>query len=413
MRSPLDSPFSPGSDTVPEVWAGRTSYLSDWRDVLRPRRAAGLHERGRTILGEAGSGKSSLVRRIAREASQSGDWATPQLRIPSGTDPLKRVASALLDLSAAAGLAAAREQRIGDLLRRVETVAASGVSLSVRAQDGPEPYIALTDLLIEIGRAAIRHEDVMVVIHIDEVQNIGDENARSQLLIALGDALTHEETIDVPGGLRIERGLPIAVYLTGLPEFADMTGARKGATFTRRFRTTTLGAIDDDALMSALQPFVTEGWPIADDTGGVGRVYMEPAAQRAIVECAHGEPFLFQLAGERAWYAGTDDLITAEHVKTGWRDAAPEAEAHVQRILDRLPPRERHFLEAMAALPPEERTLTNIARSMGYERTTDAGPTAQRLDLTRGIIRRGRPYDFRHRAVGAYLTSEWPWLNRG
>ena len=413
MRSPLDSPFSPGSDTVPEVWAGRTSHLSDWRDVLRPRRAAGLHERGRTILGEAGSGKSSLVRRIAREASQSGDWATPQLRIPSGTDPLKRVASALLDLSAAAGLAAAREKRIGDLLRRVETVSASGVSLSVRAQDGPEPYIALTDLLIEIGRAAIRHGDVMVVIHIDEVQNISDENARSQLLIALGDALTHEETVDVPGGLQIERGLPIAVYLTGLPEFADMTGARKGATFARRFRTTTLGAIDDDALMSALQPFVTEGWPIADDAGGVGRVFMEPAAQRAIVELAHGEPFLFQLAGERAWYAGTDDLITAEHVRTGWRDAAPEAEAHVQRILDRLPPRERHFLEAMAALPPEERTLTNIARSMGYERTTDAGPTAQRLDLTRGIIRRGRPYDFRHRAVGAYLTSEWPRLNRG
>ena len=413
MRSPLDSPFSPGSDTVPEVWAGRTSHLSDWRDVLRPRRAAGLHERGRTILGEAGSGKSSLVRRIAREASRSGDWTTPQLRIPSGTDPLKRVASALLDLSAAAGLAAAREKRIGDLLSRVETVAASGVSLSVRAQDGPEPYIALTDLLIEIGRAAIRRGDVVVIVHIDEVQNISDENARSQLLIALGDALTHEETVDVPGGLRIERGLPIAVYLTGLPEFADMTGARKGATFARRFRTTTLGAIDDDALMSALQPFVTEGWPIADDAGGVGRVFMEPAAQRAIVELAHGEPFLFQLAGERAWYAGTDDLITAEHVKTGWRDAAPEAEAHVQRILDRLPPRERHFLESMAALPPEERTLTNIARSMGYERTTDAGPTAQRLDLTRGIIRRGRPYDFRHRAVGAYLTSEWPRLNRG
>ena len=398
---------------MPLVWAGRTEHLSDWRDILRPRRTAGIHERGRTILGEAGSGKSSLVRRIASEASESGDWVTPQLRIPSGSDPIKRVASALLTLADTAGLPAAREQRIGDLLRRVESVAASGISLSMRAQDGPEPYTALTDLLIEIGRAAIRHGDVMVVIHIDEVQNISDENALSQLLTALGDALTHEETIDVPGGLQIERGLPIAVYLTGLPEFADMTGARKGATFARRFRTTTLGAIDDDALMSALQPFVTEGWPIADDAGGVGRVFMEPAAQRAIVELAHGEPFLFQLAGERAWYAGTDDIITAEHVRTGWRDAAPEAEAHVQRILDRLPPRERHFLEAMAALPPEERTLTNIARSMGYERTTDAGPTAQRLDLTRGIIRRGRPYDFRHRAVGAYLTREWPWLSQG
>lgn len=165
MRTLFDSPFSPGSDTVPKVWAGRTSQLNDWRDVLHPRRLAGIHERGRTILGEAGSGKSSLVRRIAREATEAGDWATPQLRIPSGTDPIKRVASALLDLSSTAGLSSAREKRIGDLLRRVETVAASGISLSMRAQDGPEPYTALTELLIEIGRAAMRRQNVMVMLH--------------------------------------------------------------------------------------------------------------------------------------------------------------------------------------------------------------------------------------------------------
>lgn len=413
MRTPLDSPFSPGSDTVPKVWAGRTSQLGDWRDVLRPRRAAGIHERGRTVLGEAGSGKSSLVRRIAREASEAGDWATPQLRIPSGTDPMKRVASALLDLSSAASLPSAREQRIGDLLRRVEMVAASGISLSVRAQDGPEPYTALTELLVEIGRAALRQQDVMVVLHIDEVQNITDEHARSQLLIALGDALAHEETTTVPGGLQVDLALPVAVYLTGLPEFADMAGARAGATFARRFRTTTLDAIDDDALMTALQPFVVEGWPVADGAGGTERVFMDADAQRAIVDLACGEPFLFQLAGEGAWYAGADNVITAEHVRSGWRGAAPEAEAHVQRILDRLPARENQFIEAMAGLAPEERTLTNIARRMGHGRTTDAGPTAQRLDRTRRIIQRGKPYRFQHRAVEAYLTSNWPWLSRG
>lgn len=409
MRSPLDSPFSPGSDTVPEVWAGRTSHLSDWRDVLRPRRAAGLHERGRTILGEAGSGKSSLVRRIAREATEAGDWATPQLRIPSGTDPIKRVASALLDLSSTAGLSSAREKRIGDLLRRVETVAASGISLSVRAQDGPEPYTALTELLIEIGRAAMRRQNVMVMLHIDEVQNIADEHARSQLLIALGDALAYEETVALPGGPQVDLALPIAVYLTGLPEFEDMAGAQAGAAFARRFQTVTLDAIDDADLTAALQTFVTEGWPVATEAGGAERVFLAADAQRAIVERARGEPFLFQLAGERAWYAGTDNLITAEHVKAGWRNAAPEAEAHVQRILDRLPARERQFIEAMAELAPEERSLTNIARKAGYEKATDAGPTAQRLDRTRRIIHRGRPYRFRHRAVEARLTSDWPW----
>ena len=409
MRTPLDSPFSPGSDTVPKVWAGRTSQLNDWRDVLRPRRLAGIHERGRTILGEAGSGKSSLVRRIAREASQSGDWTTPQLRIPSGTDPLKRVASALLDLSSTAGLSSAREKRIGDLLRRVETVAASGISLSVRAQDGPEPYTALTELLIEIGRAAMRRQNVMVMLHIDEVQNIADEHARSQLLIALGDALAYEETVALPGGPQVDLALPIAVYLTGLPEFEGMAGAQAGAAFARRFQTVTLDAIDDADLTAALQTFVTEGWPVATEAGGTERVFLAADAQRAIVERARGEPFLFQLAGERAWYAGTDNLITAEHVKAGWRNAAPEAEAHVQRILDRLPARERQFIEAMAELAPEERSLTNIARKAGYEKATDAGPTAQRLDRARRIIHRGRPYRFRHRAVEARLTSNWPW----
>jgi hypothetical protein len=52
--------------------------------------------------------------------------------------------------------------------------------------------------------------------------------------------------------------------------------------------------------------------------------------------------------------------------------------------------------------------ITRIAERVGFAKTTDAGPTAQRLDTVRGIIARGKPYTFRHRAVEAYLTSEWP-----
>lgn len=408
MRSPLDSPFSPGSDTVPQVWAGRTAQLSDWRDVVRPRRLAGIHERGRTILGEAGLGKSSLVRRIASEAARAGDWVTPQLRIPSGADPLKRVAAALLALAEQAGLSTSREKRIASLLGRVETVAAAGLSLSLREQTGPEPYTTVTELLVEIGRAAIAQGDVVVLLHIDEMQNIASDEALSQLLIALGDALVHEEPAVAPGGVRFERALPLAVYLTGLPEFADMAGARKGATFARRFRTTTLAPIEDDDLVAALQPFVAEGWEVRGDHGTLERIVMEPVAQNAIVDLCRGEPFLFQLAGERAWYAGTGDRITADQVLLGWRDARQEARSHVERILARLPAREREFVEAMAELDPEERTLTRIAEKAGHARASGAGPTSQRLDSVRGIVERGKPYRFRHRAVEAYLTSDWP-----
>ena len=72
------------------------------------------------------------------------------------------------------------------------------------------------------------------------------------------------------------------------------------------------------------------------------------------------------------------------------------------------PPREREFIDAMAALPAQERALTHIALGMGYEKPTAAGPTSQRLDVTRGLIERGKPYRFRHRAVEAYLTTDWP-----
>lgn len=408
MRNALNSPFSPGSDSIPAVWAGRTEQLSDWRDVVRPRRVAGLPERGRTILGEAGLGKSSLVRRIARDATAAGDWTTQQLRVPSGADPLKIVATAILKLADQAGLATSRERRIQDALSRVQSVAASGISLSLRQEEGPEPYAVLTALLVEVGRAAIARGDVMVLIHIDEVQNITNENALSQLLIALGDALVHEEEITAPGGVRMLRPLPLAVYLTGLPDFADMAGARTGATFARRFKTTLLEAIADDDLASALQPFIIDGWPVADDLGSITRIHMEPAAARTIVELCCGEPFLFQLAGEQAWYAGSGDLVTRSQVLTGWRAARAEAATHVERILDRLPTRERDFVQAMAERPAHERTLTRIAKDMGFTKATDAGPTSQRLDSVRGIIDRGKPYTFRHRAVEAYLASDWP-----
>ncbi|PPG49037.1 AAA family ATPase [Rathayibacter sp. AY2B3] len=407
MRGALSNPFQPGSDVVPAVWAGRVRQLSDWRDVLRPRLSSGLFERGRTILGEPGLGKSTLVRRIAADAAARGDLVTPQIRIALGTDVIKRLASECLTLADKAGISARAEKRIATLLARVQSIAVSGYSLALReSQEGQEPHTALSDLLVEIGRKAIEIDRV-VLIHLDEIQNITDEKQLSQVLIALGDVITHEVEVEAPGGLLITRSLPIAVYLTRLPEFEDST-ARKGATFIRRFETTVLAPIDDDDLRSALRPFITDGWEVTDEEGGFSRIRMASDAAETIIHLCQGEPFLFQLAGQRAWYAGTGELITRSEVLDGWTAAEQEATAHVERILDRLPQREREFLEAMAGLPVEERTLSTIANGAGFAKATDAGTTSQRLDRVRGIIRRGPRYRFRHRAVEAFLTTDWP-----
>lgn len=117
---------------------------------------------------------------------------------------------------------------------------------------------------------------------------------------------------------------------------------------------------------------------------------------------------MFQVAGERAWYAGSGDVITVDEVVAGWRGAEGEASSHVERVLARLPAKERVFVDVMAELPREHRTLTGIARAMGEGRAQALGPTAQRLDVVRGVIERGKPYSFRNRAVEAYLTTDWP-----
>lgn len=407
MRSAINNPFTPGSDTVPEVWAGRIEQLNDWSEVVRPRLLAGIDERGRTILGEPGLGKSTLVRRIGQRAIAEGDWVTPQIRIPAGADPLKAVATSLLKLADFAGLPALREKRIGAILDRVREVSVSGISLTVDRAEGPEPYVALTQLLLEIGWAAIRARKA-VLVHIDEMQNVTDSGALSQLLIALGDAISARIVVEAPGGMEVERSLPIAVYLTGLPEFTELASTRTGATFARRFATTTLGPIPDKDLLLALSPFVDPGWEVSNGEGGVARIHMTQDAAAKIAELSYGEPFLFQLAGERAWYAGTGEIITVEDVMLGWAAGRREAAAHVERILDRLPAKEREFVERMAELEPDRRTATTIAHVMGYEAAANIGPIAQRLDTLRGIVTRGRRYVFRHRALEAYLTSDWP-----
>ncbi|SMX98497.1 hypothetical protein BANT10_03011 [Brevibacterium antiquum] len=405
----MNCPFSPHADVVPPVWAGREDQLRDWSDVVRPRRLAGLPERGRTILGEPGLGKSSLLSKIAGDAADHGDWVTKQLRIPSKSDPLKVVAAAVLKLADMAGLPTKREKRLGDLIARVSQISIKGYGLSLREADGPEPFTSLTELLVEIGIAAIHKGDVVVLIHIDEVQNITDEHMLSQLLIALGDAMSHEIQVKAPGGYLVDRLLPISVYLTGLPDFADMSSARRGATFARRFATTTLETFGDDDLEAALQPFVLSGWEVPDELGGRRLVTMEPGARDGILELCKGEPFLFQLAGEKAWYSGSTDVITREQVITGWQQSArDEAAGHVERILERLPGRERELLDAMIELPDEDRSLKNIAHAMGFESSSQIGPIAQRLDTNRKIIARGRLYSFRNRAIEAYLSSDWP-----
>ena len=362
-------------------------------------------ERGRTFLGEPGIGKSVLVRRIAAHAADAGDLVTEQVRVPRGVDPLPLLGRALLRAADAAGLPDRREAAVESVLRRAR-VLVGGAAADQGAGEGARAHVVLHDLLLALGRAGLR-DGRLLLVHVDEVQNIEDDGALSQLLVALGDALSHGEELTAPSGQRLEAALPIAVYLTGLPEFHDRAAARTGAMFARRFQTTLLRPLHDDDVRGALRPLAHVGWRVPHE-GGERRVAMSQAAIEEVVRVCHGDPFLFQLAGQHAWDAGGDSVIEVEHVRRGWARARPEAVTHVERLLERLPDLERAFLDAMAELEPDARTATNIARALGYDRASQVGATAQRLDTVRGILERGKPYSFRVRAVEAYLGGAWP-----
>lgn len=399
-RSPTQRPFEPGHDVVPAVWAGRNRELDDWAHIVRPRRLAGQYERGRALLGEPGIGKSALAAKIAQHATHHGDIVTPPVRIARGADPLALLAASLATTLEAHAPGRATGDRALDLLARVRSIA--GIQIDAAPTDRT-PHLTLRDTLIDLARHAADNDQV-VLVRIDEAQNVTDPDRLSQLLTALADALSHTDIAHDAAGTPHDRYLPLAIYLSGLPEFRDDATAAAGATFMRRFQPFHLRELDDSDLRLSLAPFTSPtGWALDDGRG----VAMTADAIDELLALALGDPFLFQLLGAAAWSAAPNEqTITADHVRAGFATDRDEALAHVERLLERVPARERDVLDAMAALPPDRRTLTEIARHLDRA-PTQLGSAARRLDQ-RGLIVRDKPYRFSARTIERFLAGTWP-----
>ena len=410
LRSPTNNPFLPGSDRVPEVWAGRAEELADWSEIVRPRRVSGLYERGRAYLGEFGIGKSVLVNRIAADAAADGDWVPERVRVAVAADPLRLLAEALHDFVQTRSLGARIGRRSADLLKRVEEITLPAIGGGVRLRSTPpdaNAYRAVRQLLIEVAHLA-RQEDRALVVRIDEVQNIARPGPLSQLLTVLGDALEVVEPERDAAGITRERALPVVVYLSGLPDFDRHVG-ESGATFSRRFRTVELEPLSTGDLRAALAAFEGDGWPVLTSDGPAS-VHMAPEAIATVVESCLGDPFLFQLAGEAAWNAGTGAVITSEEADRGWATARREVTRYVEGRLEGLTDLQLAFLRAAAALQDDQPpSVTAVARELGRRSASEVASTARSLEQEHTLIRRrAGQITFRSGAVAAYLRGDWP-----
>lgn len=171
-----------------------------------------------------------------------------------------------------------------------------------------------------------------MVVRLDEVQQLrGDQ--LSQVLTVLGDALNEEVAERDAAGIVRSRTVPLAVYLSGLPEFSIRANAAR-TTFSRRFKPIDLEALEEADLRAALAPFASAGWAVlADD--GPARVHFSPEAVDIVVERCLGSPYLFQLVGDAAWNAGSGPIVSAEEVRRGYRSARREIQAYMEiRLAD-------------------------------------------------------------------------------
>lgn len=370
-RSPVTNPFEPGSGAVPAIWVGRELELADVTDRLVPRRQARLFERGRTYLGDPGLGKSVLVNRIAQDRRAAGDLVAEPLRLARGRDPLSALANALAPLVPGAERLAGR---LSDAVRRVTDVGLLGARLTVDAP-AEDRYASLAELLAVLAEHAA-DSDRLLVLRVDEVQNLRGD-ALSQLLTLLGDLLEATTTASDVTGSRVELYQPVAVLLSGLPSFAS-AAADAGATFTRRFATTYLQPFSDEEVRAALTFAFDDGYEVLGEDGPA-RVHLAVAAREAIIERCLGDPFLFQLAGAAAWDAGTDPVITADDVATGWARARREVDAHLRSRIHGLTELQLSALRAAAAHGDDPVDGSTIARGMGRGSSAEIGSTLQAL----------------------------------
>uniref|UniRef100_UPI0035172C76 AAA family ATPase n=1 Tax=Euzebya sp. TaxID=1971409 RepID=UPI0035172C76 len=335
MRTRTDNPFVPGSDSIPAVWAGRAAELADFRDEVRVRRLAGAYERGRVFIGEPGIGKSVLAGRIARDARELGDLVLPTIRLPRGDDPVPLLAAAVAEAITSRSLGARVGALAADLSERITAISA-GVTVRLDASRPATPaHRQLREALLVLATLAAG-DGVALVVHVDEVQNITDRDAMSQLLVVLGDVLSATRTATDSAGNPHERHLPVVVVLTGLWNFVDDATRAAGATFARRFKPYHLAALEDADVRTALAPFTSTGWRVLTDDGPAAVTMTAPAVDR-LVDAVRGDPFLLQLVGKAAWDAGDGPVIDLDDVCAAVEVARGEMRHHAERALERLP----------------------------------------------------------------------------
>lgn len=359
------SPYRPGAGTEPPFFAGREQALDSTIGILE-RIERGGYERPRAITGMRGLGKTVLLRKACKAASNRG-WRVVEVETRRRKPVDELLLAGLNRVVAEVDPAAAAAKRLINAVR-------SAATLSVRTQEPIELEWTLSakERQGETGRDA----GVEFVEVLRAVTQISVSNGNG-LLLAI-DELHESPTGQLESlmmalhTLQNESDLPLAVLTAGLPSLPEhLVDERTYA--ERLFVIEALGSLSSGEAKAAIQqPARAAGRSFDDD------------ALAEIDDLTRGYPYFVQEWADHLWKYTNGDAITLQDVK--------RLEPMVNRHLDAsfyemrhrsLSPREREFVDAMAALP-EDASIGQIAAHLN-KATTDVSPVRQQL-LDKGMV---------------------------
>lgn len=326
------SPFRPSFGSNPPLVVGRDAVLDEFADALDgPPGSAG---RAALITGNRGIGKTVVLNEaeaLARERSWLvlSETATVGVIERITTDGLPELADLLRQAPAA------RPRVRGISL----PAGLGGVELELPAERGPgglrRQLNALTDVLDEHGTG--------IMITLDEVHARAARDDVSQLAAVVQHAFREDR--------------PVAFAAAGLPAAVQDLLTSDVSTFLRRARRFVLEPLSPVAAEEALRvPIHAHGRQVGD------------AEVAAMADATRGYPYLVQVIGDRVWRQQPDaEVITAEHVRRGVREAIREAgfALHEPAVND-LSETDRQFLAAMA-VDERESSIADIQKRLGRD----------------------------------------------
>ena len=365
----LDNPFRPGAGAPPPALVGRDEIIE--RFHLTVGRAVRKRP-GKSVMpiGLRGVGKTVLLNTFIEIAEQES-LKVGYIEAPETGDLRRllavRLRKILLDLDRAGKLSRAVQRALGALGSFTYNLPdGTSITLNVDAlagvADSGDLSDDLTDLLVEVGRAA-EDRGTGIVLAIDEVQYLdGDE------LAALISAIHRT----------VQLNLPVVLVGAGLPQLPGLTGNAKSYA-ERLFEFPRIDSLDDAQARDVLRlPAREQG------------VEFEHGALDELLARTHGYPYFLQEWGYEVWNVAAASPVTLQDV----RDAAPLVQTKLDDNffkvrMDRLTPAERAYLHAMAELGPGPHRSGDIAAQL-HVQVESVAPRRSAL------IRKGMVYSPAH-----------------